>query len=429
MKIYLHIGTEKTGTTSIQEFMARNKNKLLNRGILYSDIIGFPNNTKLSVALQDSSKVDDSRVYSGITTKGKILNLRENLLHKLEDEIKTTNPNIFVISSEHLSSRLTQQDEIERLCSFLKKLSNDITVIIYLRRQDKFFESLYSTAIKKGHVADFHFPNKGREREDFHYWHLLKKWEKSFGSENIKIRIFDKKKLINNDVVDDFIQTINIPIQQGQNKNKEENISFGIKKLAFLKLFNQHVPEIIDKKINPYRGDIEHILDSIIINDEPLQMEYAEKVRFLERFRIGNANVCKKYFPKNRKLFDDIDDNGKRSSIIQLSSEDAIEIASKIWSFQEKEKIEQKIRKRLKSIEVSLAKNRLNEALMISNNFIRDYSEHSGGYFLKAKVLFEMNEYIESLKLCKMLIEKNKYNLEFREMAEKINDIIKKTSL
>jgi hypothetical protein len=43
MDLYLHIGTEKTGTTSIQHFLYENIEKLKEKKIYLSQSINFPN--------------------------------------------------------------------------------------------------------------------------------------------------------------------------------------------------------------------------------------------------------------------------------------------------------------------------------------------------------------------------------------------------
>ncbi len=40
MTAYVHIGTEKTGTTSIQEFLCINQEKLKTQNIIYVSLVG-----------------------------------------------------------------------------------------------------------------------------------------------------------------------------------------------------------------------------------------------------------------------------------------------------------------------------------------------------------------------------------------------------
>jgi hypothetical protein len=48
--VYLHIGTEKTGTTSIQAFLDRNRSRLRSQGVLYPELPGSNNQIALSAA-------------------------------------------------------------------------------------------------------------------------------------------------------------------------------------------------------------------------------------------------------------------------------------------------------------------------------------------------------------------------------------------
>ena len=173
MKIYLHIGTEKTGTTSIENFLTVNRDRLLKKKILYPKSLGSPNNINLAIAFQSEEKQDDLRIRSNILTQKDIKNFQDRIYKNLKDEIERASPEILLISSEHLSSRLNKDKEIHQLYQFLSSFSEQIEVLIYLRRQDSFFESLYSTAIKSGNTFEFSVPPIGSERDDFHYDTML----------------------------------------------------------------------------------------------------------------------------------------------------------------------------------------------------------------------------------------------------------------
>lgn len=415
MKIYLHIGTEKTGTTSVQSFLAEHRDDLRKHKIMYSKVLGDPNNIRLSIALQDTDKIDDSRIHSKITTKEKILNFRDELRNDLREEIRAENPDILVISSEHLSSRMNREEEIKRLKDFLNQFSDDITVIVYLRRQDKFFESLYSTAIKKGHTIDFSFPAPGQGRQDFYYNKMLKLWENVFGLENIRVNIFDKSKLFQKDVISDFIHTLNLPIKHTKGKEKRKNLSFGRKKLSFLKEFNSAVPEIINNRVNPVRGNIEELLENIDIEDVPIEMSNIEKSNFLERFALGNQEISNRYF-NNEKIFDTISTNQKEKTDLSISSSEVIEIISKVWSEKQRECIDKLFTIKTLQIELELAKGNNHKALNLAESFYVQYPNHPKTNYLYAKILFSNEKINDAKSYCKKAIELNPGNKEFIEL-------------
>ena len=71
---------------------------------------------------------------------------------------------------------------------------------------------------------------------------MLNKWGTVFGNNKIKVRVFyQKENLFNGDAVEDFNNLINIPIGYMKENKKNENLSLGRKKIAFLKIFNKFV--------------------------------------------------------------------------------------------------------------------------------------------------------------------------------------------
>src|SRR5665213_2989949 len=137
LKVLVHIGAEKTGTTSIQEFCARNRARLADFGILYPTSLGSPNHVALTAYSLADRKVDDLRRDLGILNPADVRAFRERLRHDLAKEIHA-HPGVhtLLLSNEHLQSRLLRIPEVNRLQEFLKQYTDDIKLIVYLRRQD-----------------------------------------------------------------------------------------------------------------------------------------------------------------------------------------------------------------------------------------------------------------------------------------------------
>ncbi|MGH6876239.1 MAG: hypothetical protein ACREHV_02550, partial [Rhizomicrobium sp.] len=60
-RCWLHIGTGKTGTTSIQHHLARNRRALLAQGYLYAMAPGSGNHHALSAFALEDEKIDAAR--------------------------------------------------------------------------------------------------------------------------------------------------------------------------------------------------------------------------------------------------------------------------------------------------------------------------------------------------------------------------------
>ncbi len=65
MRCVLHIGTEKTGTTLLQQWFDDNRPMLKAQGIHFSDKLGLPTNRKFTAFMQDF-RLDDWTMNKGI---------------------------------------------------------------------------------------------------------------------------------------------------------------------------------------------------------------------------------------------------------------------------------------------------------------------------------------------------------------------------
>jgi len=143
MKCYLHIGTEKTATKTLQSFLYINKEKLAGYGFGYTKSAGLIDDRKLPVAAYDLHRRDDHTRMANINSDEDLHNYQQKIISDLKKEIKEISlPNI-IFSSEHIQSRLKSAGEIQRLKDILSALGfNDISVIVYLRNPADIANSL-----------------------------------------------------------------------------------------------------------------------------------------------------------------------------------------------------------------------------------------------------------------------------------------------
>ncbi len=333
-RVYLHIGTEKTGTSSIQHFFAKKRDELKKLGILYPASLGTPNNMKITAAAENYIKLDDLRIKYELRNPKQIDQFRKNIIENLKEEIEESNAETVIISNEHLSSRLNRPEEIERVKKMLSPLFDEFKIVVYLRRQDKFFESRYSTAMKTGNTREFKIPEKGKESFDFHYWNMLQMWEAVYGKENMIVRKFEKEALIGGDIIKDFVNATGIDIDIKDEDIEKQNVSLGAKKIEFLKYLNEYLPRISDNKLNISRGGIVKLLESVEIEDSPLRLPRKERKKFLSRFTEENLKVAEYYFG-NRRLFSNEIATGKEKKPQKLSVKETFLLFAKLWEMQQ----------------------------------------------------------------------------------------------
>ena len=204
-RVILHIGTEKTATTSLQRFCAMNREALSARGIWYpsaddyaycSRDAHFPLAASLFDACPDFITRDKHCPSDALFGQ-----LAADILARAEDTV--------LLSAEHFSSRCSIVERVERIRGYLAPF--DVRVIVYVRPQHELLISAYSEHIKNGGLMSIEEMGCGGwvlpKSRYFNYRLMLQPWVDAFGPQRICLRVFQPARLRNGDIYDDFLWT------------------------------------------------------------------------------------------------------------------------------------------------------------------------------------------------------------------------------
>jgi hypothetical protein len=185
--LILHIGTHKTGTSALQTFFSRRRDALADRfGIHYlrAGLGSGKAHHELAWAVRDKHNVP-MRVWK-----------------EAREEIADCDAPTTVISSE--AFWFADPALVKKALGPVE----DLQIVLYLRRQDKYLQSLYKQTVTGGRRNDFASWLEGRTtRGD--YLGVVRAWAEAFGREAIQIRPYEREgRTI--DVVDDFAGVIGI---------------------------------------------------------------------------------------------------------------------------------------------------------------------------------------------------------------------------
>lgn len=203
MKVILHIGTHKTGTTTLQHFLTANKEGLAERGFCYSPELMPQNKTQHSeIAL--------------LFKRGMVKDAADLLKELLEPrgEIHTA-----ILSGEEFNDMKLEQ------LSMLKGLlaSHDVTVVLYVRNLYDYYYSVLSEH-SKGKVY-LTSPEALMMRMELRPDDIILKWESLFGHDNVMIRSYDLVRQ-GHGLLRDFIENVlrirDFPVL---NKRRDDNRS------------------------------------------------------------------------------------------------------------------------------------------------------------------------------------------------------------
>lgn len=247
MKLVLHIGTEKTATTTIQDFVYANRAALANRSVALSDELGLTNNRKLVAYFLPEDRFDDYFTHRHIATIEDKRRHFEGFEDAFASEVRALSgrAHTMFITSEHFHSRLRDIESIRRLKRLLDELFTDIRIVCYFREQSSMLESYYSTAIKSSSSVDFqHF---GRNCSvDNHYYNFATffgKWREVFGRDCLEARLFDRERFVDQDVRKDMLSILmdSRDFAGFDFSSGDANVSLGYAGLEIGRVVNRHV--------------------------------------------------------------------------------------------------------------------------------------------------------------------------------------------
>jgi hypothetical protein len=190
MDLLLHIGCEKTGTTSVQFWLDSHAGRLMQRGIVYSRVLGRRNNRRISLYGLEPGTPDDQWRLEGVTNPAQHARMHKDVERELAEEVRTarqTGCTTFVISNEHLHSRQKTDVNVSRVHALLQPLFDRVRVVCFLRPQLDTCLSRASTLSRNGHSISRDWIERDLDPTNFYYQYdtLLARWAKPFGASAI----------------------------------------------------------------------------------------------------------------------------------------------------------------------------------------------------------------------------------------------------
>ena len=195
MKLILHIGTGKTGTTSIQTALYDNHEKLQSLKISYP-IGDSKDHNILEASVLEFGKLH--RVYRSMYSENheKPKNIAMDLIQK----IKSSNSDYLVLSGEYFFALGSSEAEV--LLDLLEVSPSDVKVICYVRNPSSYWLSGVQQYLKGSWNLD------GLISSRYRFKNGLINWGNVVGYDNVIVRQFSKSKLIGNDIVTDFCNVL-----------------------------------------------------------------------------------------------------------------------------------------------------------------------------------------------------------------------------
>ena len=274
MSLIIHIGTGKTGTTSIQASLELNRKKLISSGMNYPEFKKGEHNI-LEGAVLPFEKLH--RVFRSEYSddKKKVAVEGNELCKDIKKSIKKYPYTI--ISGEYFLTLDTKAIN-ELIGKFGLKNDDKITVICYVRQPSSYWLS----AIQQGLKGSTKVENVIERKYPFRAG--LQNWIDVFGIENIIVRPFDRNQLLDGDVVSDFYETVynltNIRIENPL-LAEEKNSSVSAEKCILMQELRIN---LIDTDDNVFSDDSRKLIRLINANGKNLEQTKMKFHPYLAKF-------------------------------------------------------------------------------------------------------------------------------------------------
>lgn len=293
-EIILHIGSEKTGSTTIQSFLASNRANLLSQQIIVPKSLG-KNHYRLPIVAKELTVCSDKENYADA----------EHVKSLLEREVERSMNNgatRLVLSSELIHARLCAEDEIANLMSLLPS-SYLTTVIWYVRRQDRAALSLYSTWLKSGHFGPFSYSDLNHKALPyrFDYWKAYQLWAKVVGANRINTIVYDDVE-VRQDLIRNFCLVAGITWSNDFMIPDKENTSLDVNGLYLMSLFSKYNSE---NNYSPgHNKKLKEFISERFCNGKRLKPDRDSALRFYRHFSDVNESLRSACFTDRDALFD-----------------------------------------------------------------------------------------------------------------------------
>lgn len=250
--LLLHIGTMKTGSTSIQACLMSSTQELRKHNIYY-----FPTMNHNNFSFSPLFKAAPESNYDWKKNYG-----TENVIQKTQQLKKqwidlwgTFDEGTAVVSSETLS--FYSFEDVERLYKFVAPLFDEVRVIIYFRDPGKYITSMLQQDIKNGYTpSDKTFLEYYQGRVvSIQYKEQLSRWIKIFGPKQVTVRPFQRKSFYQGSLEKDFFyHGCGVQFDQSQLIVSHRNESLNLESAVFLYELNRKYPTIKHGVLNKERG-------------------------------------------------------------------------------------------------------------------------------------------------------------------------------
>lgn len=232
MRLIVHAGLHKTGTSSLQRHFRRNQKAYIEQGLYY------PRELLRVLDTPSSETSEGGHVHFTKILENPNSDFSKKFLGKIVKKSRELSCHTVIISSETiLAPRMKIHESAARV---LRSKFEQIEIVTYLRRQDKWADSFYREYItwpRQRETRCFEtFCSEELLPTWLNYENRLAEFDRIFGTNSMKVMSYDDRK--HKDLVEDFIEVFQLPNIKKLYELSTSNISLPYAIVDFVRELN-----------------------------------------------------------------------------------------------------------------------------------------------------------------------------------------------
>ena len=293
MRAIIHIGTGKTGTTSIQRLLCANHALLRAQDCLYPALghgRRLENHNPLTMHLAFGVPMDP--------------------LPQLRQELTASGCGRLLLSSEFMSEHLHTPELIRRLQHLLQQLGcRHFSIVVYLREPGALFASLCSQWVRGGRLECRHLlPPQQNPRfcAILDCRGIVRRWLEVFGREALTVRLFEPRSFAGGDLLHDAISAFGLKWDERFVTPPRVNEGLNLLEMQLLRVINHLQGGHAGTPGTP-KGRLFEVLHRHAGALDGPQLRFVPPQHIVQAWREwaaeGNEWVCREFFPGRPTLF------------------------------------------------------------------------------------------------------------------------------
>jgi hypothetical protein len=295
-----------------------NQKALSQQGVYLSSKLGRPNNRLLPSYFQH--RLDDWARCNKITSIEEKEQFFEGFLEDFSREIKeaSSSHDLFVITSEHLHSRVTRVEDVRAVADFLNRRFEDVKVVCYFRHQLDMSVSRYSTTLKGSSSSRLEDYLKTVSPDNYYYNFLAiaDNWSEAFGREKCVFRLYDGE-LFGGDIRKDFLRQVApyLDVERLDFELRSSNESLSCLESVAYRSINKHIPRwgTVNGGVSRLNEQMKRAV-SQAARLKRGKIEASSENKISELFELSNRKFLDKYFGPSVELM-----SGKKNQLAGLT--------------------------------------------------------------------------------------------------------------